>query len=140
MTFFEAGSSSSKLHYVSRCNHKRRPADRPWLINNQLGPLISSLFCNVLFLRKAVTMKLSKLGKLLIIKFFICSSIEPKLSLSIICAYRIRRSLKFKRVFRFFNRAKLDEVIPQTITSITKVAINGNSAPSKVNLHNIFLL
>ena len=48
-------------------------------------------------------------------------------------AHRVRLSLNYKKVFQFFNRPKLDKVITQTIGSITKVAINGNSAPSKVN-------
>ena len=49
-------------------------------------------------------------------------------------AHRVRLSLNYKKVFQFFNRAKLDKVITQTIGSITKLAIYGKSAPSKVKL------
>ena len=47
-------------------------------------------------------------------------------------AHRVRLSLNYKKVFQFFNRPKLDKVITQTIGSKAKLAINGNSAPSKV--------
>ena len=49
-------------------------------------------------------------------------------------AHRVRLSLNYKKVFQFFNRPKLDKVITQTIGSKAKLAINGNSAPSKVKL------
>ena len=49
-------------------------------------------------------------------------------------AHRVRLSLNYKKVFQFFNRPKLDKLITQTIGSKAKLAINGNSAPSKVNL------
>ena len=49
--------------------------------------------------------------------------------------HRVHLSLNYKKGFQFFNRGKLDKVITQTIGSITKLAIDGNSAPSKVNFN-----
>ena len=49
-------------------------------------------------------------------------------------AHRVRLSLNYKKVFQFFNRAKLDEVITQYVGSLTKRPIFGTSAPSMQNL------
>ena len=48
-------------------------------------------------------------------------------------AHRVCLSLNYKKVFQFFNRIKLAEVITQYVGSITKRLIFERSAPSKVN-------